>query len=248
LLRGSTDTVCPLRAGIENKRHWAWRIADHLESKGAPCQKEGTVPLKTIMRLRWYLTALGELKAKGENVVSSRELAERVGMNSAMVRRDLSFFGELGTPGLGYRVDYLEDQIRGILRRNTCTIVWVGAQSLAGILSMFDAALGLNFKVVAALDSRPEWVGRQIGEWTVRALSDLPDVTSGQTIDGAILALPEDAMHAADVLVEAGIKAILNLTPITLKLPPDVTMHHIDLIGEMMALASEAAPPKTGDG
>ena len=240
-LRGTTDTVCPLRAGIESKRHWAWRIAEHLESRGGPCHRATSVPLKTLIRLRWYLAELENFKEEGVKVVSSRELAERLGMGSAVVRKDFSCFGELGTPGLGYQVAHLQDRIGAVLNRSTCLLVWVGAQWLADALGVFASTAALNFRIVAVVDSRPEWIGRQVAEWKVLPLSELPTLMAESGVNGAVLALPEDAAHAADALVEAGVKGILNLTPVRLRTPPEVTVHHVDLLGEIMALALECS-------
>ena len=241
MLRKTAENVCPLRAGIEDKKHWAWRIAQHLESKGGPCHARHTVPLKSIMRMRWYLTALEGFQEQGMDVISSRELADRIGMSSAIVRKDFSYIGELGTPGLGYRVSYLQQRIHDILSSNTCLIVWVGAQWLSNALSMFVPTMDLNIRIVAALDTRPEWIGKQIGEWEILPLSDLPALLAGGGVDGAVLALPEDARRVADILVEAGVKGILNLTPATLSVPPEVSVRHVDLLGEMMALVLECS-------
>ena len=233
--------VCPLRAGIESKRHWAWRIAQHLEGRGAPCHRHTSVPVKTLIRLRWYLAELEKFKEQGTEIISSRELAERLGMGSAVVRKDFSCFGELGTPGLGYQVAYLQDQICAVLNRNMCLLVWVGAQWLADGLGVFAPTTALNFRIVAVVDSRPEWIGRQAGEWEVLPLAELPAIMTGSDIDGAVLALPEDAASAADALVEAGVKGILNLTPVRLRTPPEVAVHHVDLVGEIMTLALECS-------
>jgi redox-sensing transcriptional repressor len=238
-LRKQAETVCPLRAGSEDKKHWAWRIAKHLESKGAPCHSRSSVPLKTLMRLRWYLAALYRFAERHTEVISSRQLADEVGINAAMVRKDFSYIGELGTPGRGYQVSYLQEQIRGVLDRQTCRVVWVGAHWLSDAQTMFASTLDLNFQIVAAFDTRPEWIGKKIGEWEVLPLSDLAACFAGGGVHGAVLALPEDALRVADALVEAGAKGILNLTPVTLTIPPDVKVRHVDLIGEMMALAGE---------
>lgn len=238
-LRGTSDNVCPLRAGAEEKGQWAWRIAMHLKSKGTSCHAHSTVPLKTLMRLRWYNAALDRFGEQGTEIISSRELADKLGVNSAMVRKDFSYFGDLGTPGLGYHVSRLQDQIRNILEHNTCLVVWIGASWLCNALGMLTTGVNLNFRIVAALDTRAEWIGKKIGEYEVLPLSEISLIMSAGKVDGAVLALPEDAQRATDALVEAGVRGILNLTPVTLAAPPEVTVRHVDLLGEMMALAVE---------
>jgi redox-sensing transcriptional repressor len=192
-----------------------------------------------MMRLRWYQDALDDFKDQGVEVISSRELADKVGMSSAVVRKDLSHCGELGTPGLGYRVLFLRDQIQGVLTQNTCLVVWVGAQWMHDALSIFSMPMELNFRIVAVVDSHPEWIGKCIGQWEVLPLTDIQSLLSGGGVDGAVLAVKDNVRRVADLLIEAGIKGILNLTPVTLTTPPDVNVRHVDLLGEMMALAQE---------
>jgi redox-sensing transcriptional repressor len=239
-LRANVDTVCPLRGGSENKTHWIWRIARYLESKGTPCHDHPSVPLKTLMRLRWYVAALESFAAQGIDIVSSRELADKVGVGSAMVRKDFSCLGELGKPGVGYHVSYLQDRIQGLFDQHTCMVAWVGAQWLSNVSAMFASTPDLNFQVVAAFDPRPEWIGKQIGEWEIRPLSELSALLSEGSIDGAVLALPENAKTVADWMIEAGVKGILNLTSVTLTPPPHVNVRQVDLIGEMMAMAMKS--------
>jgi redox-sensing transcriptional repressor len=240
-LRGTSETVCPLRAGSEEKPLWMWRIAQHLENGGGPCQKHLDLPPKTLMRLRWYITALAALNDQGLDIISSRELADKVGVGAPMVRKDLSYVGDLGTPGLGYRVIELQERILGILEQHTCLVAWVGAQWLSSALSTFVPTLGVNFRIVAAFDTRPEWIGKTIGQWEVLPLSDLPALFAGGQVDGAVLALPEAADRSAAALIAAGAKGILNLTSEMIAAPPTVSVRHVDLIGEMMALAMEVS-------
>lgn len=240
-LRNSTDHVCPLRAGIEDKKDWAWRIAKHLDERGTPCHDAHAVPLKALMRLHWYLGALESMAERGIDVISSRELADKVGVNAAMVRKDLSYLGELGTPGLGYRVSYLHEKIQGLLSRNTCLVVWVGAQWLSNALDTFTPSTELNFRIVAVLDTKKEWVGQTVGEWEVLPLSDISALLANGGVDGAVLAVMDDARRISEALVDAGVKGILNLTPVTLTTPPEVSVRHVDLLGEMMALARQCS-------
>lgn len=193
------------------------------------------------MRLRWYVAALETVAIQGIEIISSRELAVKVGVGSAMVRKDLSCLGETGKPGVGYKVIYLRDTIRSLFDQHTCLVAWVGAKWLSNVSAMFASTLDLNFRVVAAFDPRPEWIGKKVGEWDVRPLSDLSALLEEGSIDGVVLALPENAAGVAESLVEAGVKGILNLTSVTLTTPSHVNVRQVDLIGEMMALAMEVS-------
>jgi redox-sensing transcriptional repressor len=185
---------------------------------------------------------LKSFEEHGIDVVSSRELGDRVGSGSAMVRKDLSLLGDTGTPGLGYNVRYLQGRIQDVFDRSVCQLIWVGAQWLESAAGVLAAQTGVNFRIVAAVDSRPEWIGQRVGQWQVQPLSELPALFAGG-VHGAVMALPEDSGRATEALVAAGAKGILNLTPYTLRVPPDVTVRHLDLLGEIMALAVECAGP-----
>jgi redox-sensing transcriptional repressor len=235
--RGKLEHVCPLRAGIDERDQWVWRVARHIEHREVGGSTLPRLPLKTLMRFRWYVTALGDFAEHDIDIISSRELADKVGVGAPMVRKDLSYVGDLGTPGLGYQVSYLQERLHQLLEHQTCLLAWVGAEWLSNLLTTFAPAVDLNFRIVAAFDTRPEWIGKKVGQWEVLPLSDLGAVFSNGNVDGAVLALPEFASRVADELVEAGARGILNMTPSTLSLPPHVSVRQVDLVGEMMALA-----------
>jgi redox-sensing transcriptional repressor len=234
-----------LRSGSEDKSHWIWRIARYLEDKGTPCHDRPSVPLKTLMRLRWYAATLDSFSDQGIEIISSRELGDQVGVGAAMVRKDLSCFGETGRPGIGYNVAFLRERIHKLFDQHTCLVAWIGAEWLTNVYAMFDSTLDLNFRVVAAFDPRPEWIGKKIGDWDIRPLSDLKTLLGEGSIDGVVLAIPENARGIADFLIEAGVKGILNLTSVTLTPPPHVNVRQVDMIGEMMALAMKVRSDDT---
>ena len=66
----------------------------------------------TVRRLSHYYRVLEEVAAEGQRMISSHLLAEREGITSAQVRKDLSYFGSFGRRGLGYNVEHLRDEIR----------------------------------------------------------------------------------------------------------------------------------------
>lgn len=241
-LLGVVEGVCPLRAGVESKSHWLWRISQYLRSRSGPCEAHAAIPVRTVMRLRWYMTALEAQSQKGCEIVSSRDLAKMVGIGSAMVRKDFSHFGVLGTPGVGYNVSALLERFRGLLDQHACQVVWIGAAWLSSAYPTFVQSLDLNFRIVAAFDTRPEWIGKTVAQWEIRPLSDLPTLVAAVDVDGAVLALLEDPKGVADAIVKAGIHGILNLTPTALALSPDINVRQVDLVGEMMALAETMAP------
>ncbi|MHC4185727.1 MAG: winged-helix domain-containing protein, partial [Planctomycetota bacterium] len=60
------------------------------------------IPDETIRRLPIYLRGLLVSAEQGKQSISSRDLADFVGVNSWQIRKDFSYFGDFGTRGVGY--------------------------------------------------------------------------------------------------------------------------------------------------
>lgn len=236
--------ACPLQSHYADAPTWEGRITRHLARIGkkpiAKNRMPGTkLPEKTIMRSRWYLVALEEFAKRGLNTASSWEIAQRVGVKSALVRKDLSYFGELGTRNVGYNVHFLREKILSSLRLNrTKNIAWLGAGRLLEDSSLIAQLHQYSCCIVAIFDSDPAKLGTQIGNLQVLDLQNLPQVARNLKINAAVIALPDqDAQWAADKLVDIGVRAILNLTSRPLSVPEDVAMRCLDLSTELFALS-----------
>jgi redox-sensing transcriptional repressor len=235
-----TDAICPLRAKFENRRWWAGRLARAICDKTKPAEEDSEkISDRTIGRMRWYLTALDLFMEQGIDSVSSWQLAQRVGVKAPLIRKDLSRFGEFGTPSLGYEVKYLRKKILDILKLNESrSVVWLGAKKLFEHLPEVERACRSNCHMVAVLDSDPEQVGRTIRDLEVMSVEKLSEVLAGGKIDVAVLALSsEEAQKAANAVIRAGVTAILNMSPSLLALPEHVTVRNIDIGGELLALS-----------
>ena len=241
-LEHRADKTCPLRSTFESKRRWAGKIAKRLcdqVRRLRALHPSRRVSDRTVTRLHWYLVALEELAAKGSTSVSSRELADSVGVNAALVRKDLSYFGEFGTPSFGYNVRYLQRKITEILHLNEQrNIMWIGAKRLMENASLLKELPQHNCHIVAVLDSDGSLVGVRINGLQVLHLSSLGQVVENLGADAAVVAVPSpEAQRVADALVAAGVKALLNLTSVRLQVPGDVTVRNVDVAGELMALS-----------
>lgn len=241
MLKRAVESICPLRSRHENSRWWAGRMARALESRkpvGGESVKEEKISARVVSRLRYYLTALDEFSTNGAVAVSSWQLAERVGVNAALIRKDLSRFGEFGTPSFGYRIDYLTERIRGILRLDKPkSIVWIGAACFrlhyGSVARLGKHACG----VVGVFDVDPEEVGSRVGDHEVLHLDRLASALSGLDVHTAVLSISgPKARSIAVILEDAGIKAILNISGEMLVLPDSVKVSNFDLIGELMEL------------
>jgi len=214
-------------------------MGEHISNRNSWCPDNPPLQSKTLMRLRRYLTALQWFQGQGLDVVTSRELADYLGLGAAMVRKDLSYIGAMGIRGLGYPVSELQEGIHRWLERRTCLLAWIGAQWLGNFLTTINPSPDLNFCIVAAFDTRPEWVGRKVGPWKVLHLSEIPALFSKGCVQGVVMALPEATEAVAETLTASGVTGVLNITPMALSLPPCVKVRQVDLVGELMALAAE---------
>ena len=183
--------------------------------------------LGVAARLSRYLQVLIQARKMGKETISSQELAAYTHINSTQIRRDLSGFGKFGKRGVGYRIDFLVDEIRKILRTSgQHNIVLFGAGNLGQAIASSDIFADHGFRVVAIFDVEPALVGREFGGVPVRNLDELPAVVDEQDVVVGVLAVPsEAAQDVADRLVEAGVKIIFNYTERLLSVPPEVTVH-----------------------
>jgi redox-sensing transcriptional repressor len=191
---------------------------------------EKLIPDIVVGRLPVYLLALQHMLKEGRQFTSSQELGERLGISAAQIRKDLSQFGEFGKQGTGYNISFLSEQLRRIMNLDQVwEIVVVGAGDIGSAIAGYQGFAHRGFKVALIFDNDPEKVGQKLGEFEVYSTDNMVDMIRERGIKVAMLAVPASAaQQAADKLVEAEVKAILNYAPITLNLPKDVRVQYID--------------------
>jgi redox-sensing transcriptional repressor len=192
--------------------------------------EEKAVPDIVIGRLPVYLRALTHLLEEGQEVTSSKELAHRLGISSAQIRKDLSHFGEFGKQGMGYDIAHLRDELKRILHvQDAWEVALVGAGDLGHAIVHYGGFEGRGFHVACVFDNNPQKIGRRLGKFEICDVATLPDRVGAAGIRVAIVAVPASAAQAVvDDLVKVGIGAILNYAPITVTVPPDVRVQYID--------------------
>jgi redox-sensing transcriptional repressor len=202
------------------------------------------IPDIVIRRMPLYLRTLRLLEELGQTVTSSQEIGDKLGISATQIRKDLSYFGEFGKQGTGYDVRYLIEQLRQILQVDqNWNLALIGAGDLGRAILRYSGFAQSGFSIVAVLDKDPEKVGKHIGKLKVVGISRLPEVISAYGIKIAIIAVPTgDAQRVADVLVEAGVKAILSYAPVPLSLPPDVHVEHIDPVVGLQSMTYYLEP------
>jgi redox-sensing transcriptional repressor len=188
------------------------------------------VPDIVIGRLPIYLRALSHLLEEGQAITASKELAWRLGIGSAQIRKDLSHFGEFGKQGMGYDVAYLRGQLRRILRVDReWPMALVGAGDLGHAIVQYGGFEGQGFRVACVFDNNPQKIGRRLGSFEILDAATLRESLPEMGIRIAIVAVPAAAAQAVVTeLAAAGIQAILNYAPITVTVPQGVQVQHID--------------------
>jgi redox-sensing transcriptional repressor len=193
----------------------------------------------TIRRMSKYFRSLEQLIDKQVETVSSDTLAEMDGITSAQVRKDLSFFGTFGKRGFGYNTKALKKQIENILGLyRTWNVAIVGAGNIGRALTDYAEFKKQGFIIRLIMDKSQEKIGQTVHGLTIEDFKNVKELIQDGQIDVAIIAVPADnAQSVADKLVDAGVKAILNFAPRSLKVPNNVLVKYENMAVEMEALS-----------
>lgn len=196
------------------------------------------IPKATAKRLPLYYRYLIILNEEGKEKVSSTELSEAVQVDSASIRRDFSYFGALGKRGYGYDVKSLLSFFKKILNQDTLTnVALVGVGNLGRALLNYNFKRSNNIRISCAFDINQDITGRILSGVPVYDMSELKQQLSDQQISIAILTVPSgQAQATANQMFEAGIKGIMNFTPIRISAPSTVRVQNVDLATELQTL------------
>ena len=197
------------------------------------------IPEMTIRRLSVYTRCLLQLEEDGVQTISSQELAERFNLNSAQVRKDLAYFGEFGVRGIGYHVTGLKTELQRILGLDReWPVALVGLGNLGSALFHYKGFSRQGFRIAVVFDDDPAKIGRDIDGVPIVGTGDLAREVRARAIQIAILAVPaEAAQGVTDLLVAAGIKAVLNFAPSRLRVPREARLKNVDLSIELETLS-----------
>ena len=197
------------------------------------------IPEATVARLPVYLRALVALADRGIETCSSEELATAAGVNSAKLRKDLSYLGSYGTRGVGYDVEYLRYQIaREIGVTQDWPVVIVGIGNLGHALANYSGFSSRGFRIAALLDADPDRQGERIGDLEILGFDRIESLVDEHRIAIGVIATPAPAAQAVcDRLVAAGVTSILNFAPVVLAVPDGVDVRKVDLSIELQILA-----------
>ncbi len=194
----------------------------------------------TTNRLSVYLRCLSELEDAGVRTISSQSLAEQFHLNAAQIRKDLAYFGEFGVRGVGYYVRDLKRHLRQILGLDRkLRVAIMGAGNLGLALADYPGFRLEGFEISALFDTLKEKVGQESRSGVpIYDIHDLKKVAKREGIRIAVIAVPApSAQHVLGQVVAAGIKAVLNFSPGTLQVPPDVKLKSVDLTVSLESLS-----------
>jgi redox-sensing transcriptional repressor len=178
-------------------------------------------------RLSRYLQVLTQAKKMGRSSISSQDVSEYTHINATQIRRDLSAFGKFGKRGVGYNIDALIAEIRGILRTSgQHNIGLVGAGRLGQAIAGSSIFADHGFHIVTIFDDDPAKIGTELGGVAIRSTADLASNVTEHNIIAAVIAVPAVAAQSvADQLVQAGVHIIFNYSEALLQTPADVVVH-----------------------
>jgi redox-sensing transcriptional repressor len=189
------------------------------------------IPEATVTRLSIYSRFLERLERRGITTVSSSEIAKGVGVSPAQVRKDLAYFGEFGTRGVGYNVKDLIHYILKILGlTRTWPVVLVGAGNLGTALCTYRGFRDRGFHIVGIFDNDLTKIGKRVQDLEVLPLERLPEVVEEHNVKIGIIAVPLSAVQdTADQLVACGIRSLLTFGPVVVDVPEEVVVRNVDL-------------------
>lgn len=195
------------------------------------------IPDETVRRLPIYLRGILNLSEQGHKSISSKRLAEYLGVTPWQIRKDFSYFGDFGTPGVGYDTENLARQISKILKLDPGhNAALIGVGNLGSALLAYDGFAKYGFNIKAAFDKDPQKIGKKKNNVTIENISKISSLKK-RNMDLGIIATPADAaQEIADALVKAGVRGILNFSPLRVTVPKKVKVISIDIAMDLARL------------
>jgi redox-sensing transcriptional repressor len=197
------------------------------------------IPKASIERLTLYLRRLERLHTTGQKTLSSSALGEALGLTDAQVRKDLTYFGQFGHPGIGYNIAELVPKLREILGVDRdWNVALVGVGNLGRALLHYKGLREQGFEIVSIFDQDPEKVGDKVNGLIVKSTEELAFTVKNLGIELGLICVPaEAAQDVANALAETGIKGILNFAPSSISVPESISLCSVDLALELEQLS-----------
>ncbi len=189
------------------------------------------IPEATVMRLSIYSRYLHQLMEEEIDTIASGDIARGVGVSSAQVRKDLAYFGEFGTRGVGYKVEELYSHLMKILGLDKrWSVILVGAGKLGSALALYHGFLDRGFHICTVLDIDEKLIGTKLNGVIIENVDVMNARIIENNIEIGLVTVPAlSAQNVTDRLVESGVSGILNFTPRVLKVPNHIILRNVDL-------------------
>jgi redox-sensing transcriptional repressor len=196
------------------------------------------IPQRTIDRVLLYIRTLENLIKVKRRLISSGELSRITGVSDVQIRKDVSRFGRVGTPRIGYEIEELNKTFKDyLLQKETVKVVLFGVGNLGTAILKYPGFFKNRINIVAAFEKNPAKINKNINGVKVYSLDKAPRVIKRIKADLGIIAVPENAsQEVADIMVLSGLKGIVNFSPTSISFPKNVTVKDIDFSLELLSL------------
>jgi redox-sensing transcriptional repressor len=192
---------------------------------------------KTITRALLYIRTLDQMIQQKAEFVSSRQMADLTGLTDVQVRKDVSFFGRVGKPRIGYQTRELKEKLEEFVSQNVVHVALFGVGHLGSAILRYPGFHQEKVKLVAAFDTDKKKIGLTLNGVKVYALEQAPKVVKKTHADIGIIAVPKEySQGTADLMVKSGLEGIVNFSPTTVSVPSKVLVKNIDLTIEFLSL------------
>lgn len=197
------------------------------------------IPRQAVYRLSVYLRCLNRLRANGIQTVSSEAIAIVAGVKSTQLRKDLTYFGQFGTRGLGYDVSQLSQMISNVLGTEKLQpVIMVGVGNLGLALLSYRGFEQEGFEIIAAFDIEPDRQRNKKIKQRILSMTEIGAFIKEHQVKMAILCIPaEAAQETGNLLIQHGVIGILNFAPIVLQVPDSIIVNNVNLAIELENLS-----------
>lgn len=205
--------------------------------------EKNIIPEPTLRRLPWYLAFARLSKAKGESVLSSTQIAHGVGVGSAIVAKDLSYIAVTGRTRVGYDVTELIDYLDMFLGfGNTHKAFLFGVGKLGRALLQDSGLQQYGLDIVAGFDNKHELSGININTIPIHHIDYFSKLQELMHVEIGVLTVPVNvAQQTAELLVDNGVKAIWNFTPMRIKVPKHIVVQNTSIYAHLALIYNRLA-------
>lgn len=196
------------------------------------------VPEPTLRRLPWYLSNIKLMKEKGEQYVSSTQIAKEINIDASQIAKDLSYVNISGRTRVGYNIDALIEVLESFLGfTNMHKAFLFGVGSLGGALLRDSGLNHFGLEIVAAFDVNPELVGKDLNGIPIFHSNDFEAKMKEYDVNIGVLTVPINiAQEITNKMVDGGIKAVWNFTPFRIRVPENIVVQNTSLYAHLAVM------------